>query len=46
MEKGKFNFDDRKIIELGSVEYNTNLRRYCIDYSNKVPRLKITNISE
>ncbi|WP_025640822.1 hypothetical protein [Schnuerera ultunensis] len=45
MEKYKFNFDNGKTLELDTVEYNTNIRRYCIDYINKVPRLKIANIS-
>lgn len=45
IEKYKFNFDNGKTLELDTVEYNTNIRRYCIDYINKVPRLKIANIS-
>jgi len=45
MEKGKFNFDDKKIIELNTIEYSTDTKKYCIDYNNKVPRLRVINLS-
>ena len=44
MEENKFDFCNDKIIELDIVEYNTRIRKYIIDYINKVPRLSIEKL--